>query len=43
MEESCVVYLDNGDRYDKKTTRDYTYIKMVLNDDLNDYGLKGGR
>ena len=49
MEDSTALYLDsgdrykdNGDQYKEKTTRDYTYIKMVLNDALNGYALKGG-
>ena len=49
MEDSTALYLDSGDRYQdnedrykEKTTRDYTYIKIVLNYALNGYALKGG-
>ena len=42
LEDSTALYLDSGDRANEKTTRDYTYIKIVLNDALNGYALKGG-
>ena len=43
MVNLSAVYLDSGDRYeDKATRRDYTDIKIVMNNALNGYALKGG-
>ena len=43
MVNLSAVYLDSGDRYeDKATRRDYTDIKIILNNALNGYALKGG-
>ena len=43
MVDLSAVYLNSGDRYeDKATRRDYTDIKIVLNNALNGYALKGG-
>ena len=44
MERLAALYLDSGDRYEDRaeSKRDYTDIKIVLNNALNGYALKGG-
>ena len=44
MERLAALYLDSGDRYEDRaeSKRDYTDIKIVLNNALHGYAMKGG-